>query len=35
VPHSGQPYLQDVGFLVLYAAVVNGIAYFRLTRREI
>ncbi len=29
------PYMQDVGFLVLYAAVVNGIAYFRLTRREI
>jgi ABC-2 type transport system permease protein len=28
------PYLRDVGFLVLYAAVVNGIAYARLTRRE-
>jgi ABC-2 type transport system permease protein len=29
------PYLQDVGFLVLYAAIVNGIAYARLTKREI
>jgi ABC-2 type transport system permease protein len=29
------PYLQDVGCLVLYAAIVNGIAYFRLTRREL
>ena len=29
------PYLGDVGFLLLYAAIVNGIAYARLTRREI
>jgi ABC-2 type transport system permease protein len=29
------PYLQDVGFLLLYAAIVNGIAYARLTKREI
>ncbi len=27
-------YLQDLAFLVLYAAVVMGIAFFRLTRRE-
>ncbi len=29
------PYLGDVGFLLLYAVLVNGIAYARLTRREI
>jgi ABC-2 type transport system permease protein len=28
------PYLQDVAFLVLYAVVVMGIAYARLTREE-
>ena len=28
------PYWKDVAFLVLYAVVVNSIAYFRLTRRE-
>lgn len=28
------PYGRDVGFLVLYAALVMGIAYVRLTRRE-
>jgi ABC-2 type transport system permease protein len=27
-------YAQDMGFLVLYASVVLGIAYFRLTRKE-
>jgi ABC-2 type transport system permease protein len=27
-------YLHDVAFLVLYASVVMGVAYFRLTRRE-
>ena len=29
------PYWQDVLFLVLFAAVVLGVAYFRLTRREV
>ena len=28
------PYWRDVGFLVLYAVLVMGIAYLRLTRRE-
>jgi ABC-2 type transport system permease protein len=30
-----RPYLDDVGFLVLYATVVMGLAYVRLRRREI
>jgi len=28
-------YMRDMGFLVLYATVVLGIAYARLTRREV
>ena len=29
------PYAQDLGFLALFALAVNGIAYARLTRREV
>jgi ABC-2 type transport system permease protein len=29
------PYARDLGFLALFALVVNGIAYARLSRREV